>query len=100
MLGRILSLFIVAGLTAAMAAGADLGAGTKAEEMNVPAVVMFLIFVAATLGITYCAAKKTKTLRFKKFYKYCAPESTIKNPPRIRRRSHRGQTAGRIGRVK
>ena len=63
MLGRILSLFIVAGLTAAMAAGADLGAGTKAEEMNVPAVVMFLIFVAATLGITYWAAKKTKTAK-------------------------------------
>ncbi len=34
MLSRILSLFMLAGLTAAMAAGADLGEGTKAEEMN------------------------------------------------------------------
>ena len=63
MLSRILSLFMLAGFTAAMAAGADLGAGTKAEEMNVPAVVMFLIFVAGTLGITYWAAKKTKSAK-------------------------------------
>ncbi len=63
MLNRILSLFMMAGLTAAMAAGADLGAGTKAEEMNVPAVIMFLIFVAGTLGITYWAAKRTKSAK-------------------------------------
>ena len=63
MLGRILSLFMVAGLTAAMAAGADLGAGTKAEELNVPAIVMFFIFVAGTLGITYWASKRTKSAK-------------------------------------
>ena len=61
MLGRILSLFMMASLTVALAAGADLGAGTKAEELNIPAIVMFFIFVAATLGITYWASKRTKS---------------------------------------
>ncbi|CAA6802507.1 MAG: Acetate permease ActP (cation/acetate symporter) [uncultured Sulfurovum sp.] len=61
MLGRILSLLTVAGLTAVMAAGADLGAGTKAEELNIPAIVMFFLFVAGTLGITYWASKRTKS---------------------------------------
>lgn len=63
MLGRILSLLMLAGLTVAMAAGADLGEGTKAEELNVPAIVMFLIFVAGTLGITYWASKRTKSAK-------------------------------------
>ena len=63
MLSRILPLFMIAGLTAAMAVGADLGAGTKAEEMNIPAIVMFLIFVAGTLGITYWASKRTKSAK-------------------------------------
>lgn len=61
MLGRILSLFMMASLTVALAAGADMGAGTKAEELNIPAIVMFFIFVAATLGITYWASKRTKS---------------------------------------
>ncbi|MCH9740246.1 MAG: cation acetate symporter [Epsilonproteobacteria bacterium] len=61
MLGRILSLLMVAGIAVAMAAGADLGAGTKAEELNVPAIVMFFLFVAGTLGITYWASKRTKS---------------------------------------
>jgi len=61
MSGRILSLFILASLTVAFAAGADLGAGTKADELNVPAIVMFFIFVAGTLGITYWASKRTKS---------------------------------------
>jgi cation/acetate symporter len=63
MLGRILSLLTVAGLTAAMAVGADIGTTTKAEELNVPAIAMFFIFVAATLGITYWAAKRTKSAK-------------------------------------
>ncbi|MEE9413386.1 MAG: cation acetate symporter, partial [Methylococcales bacterium] len=29
------------------------------QPLNVPAVIMFLVFVAATLGITYWAAKRT-----------------------------------------
>jgi cation/acetate symporter len=61
MLGRILSLFMIASLTVALAAGSDMGAGTKAEELNIPAIVMFFIFVAATLGITYWASKRTKS---------------------------------------
>lgn len=61
MLGRILSLLMMAGVTVAIAAGADLGEGTKAEELNVPAIIMFFIFVAGTLGITYWASKRTKS---------------------------------------
>jgi cation/acetate symporter len=33
------------------------------EELNIHAIVMFLIFVAATLGITYWAAQRTKTAK-------------------------------------
>lgn len=54
---------MVGGLTAAMAVGADMGEGTKAEELNVPAIIMFFIFVSATLGITYWAAKRTKSAK-------------------------------------
>ncbi len=60
MLGRILSLLFIS-VAVAFAAGADLGAGTKAEELNVPAIIMFFLFVFATLGITYWASKKTKS---------------------------------------
>ena len=63
MLKRILPLFILAATTALFAAGADLGAGTKAEEINIPAVLMFFLFVSGTLGITYWASKRTKTAK-------------------------------------
>ncbi len=53
----LLSILVVS----AFAAGADLGSGTKAEELNVPAIIMFFAFVAGTLGITYWAAKRTKS---------------------------------------
>ncbi len=33
------------------------------KSLNVPAIVMFLIFVAVTLGITYWAAQRTKTAK-------------------------------------
>lgn len=33
------------------------------RDLNVSAIVMFLVFVAATLGITYWAAKRTKTAK-------------------------------------
>ena len=33
------------------------------KTLNVPAIVMFLIFVAVTLGITYWAAQRTKTAK-------------------------------------
>jgi cation/acetate symporter len=44
----------------AFAAGADLGQAQK-QDMNVTAIVMFAIFVGATLWITKWAASKTKT---------------------------------------
>ena len=55
-----LLLMLVAG--SALAAGGDLGAVKKAE-VNIPAIIMFLVFVAATLGITYWAAQRTKTAK-------------------------------------
>ncbi len=33
------------------------------KSLNIPAIVMFLIFVAVTLGITYWAAQRTKTAK-------------------------------------
>ncbi len=49
-------------LTAApvWAAGADTGPVTQ-QSLNINAVIMFLAFVAVTLGITYWAARRTKT---------------------------------------
>ncbi|HRY18465.1 MAG TPA: cation/acetate symporter ActP, partial [Candidatus Competibacteraceae bacterium] len=41
-------------------AAPDVGA-TQKQPLNVHAIVMFFIFVMATLGITYWAAKRTKT---------------------------------------
>ena len=46
----------------ALAAGGDMGE-VKKQSVNVPAIVMFLAFVAATLGITYWAAQRTKTAK-------------------------------------
>ncbi len=46
--------------TAAYAAGPDLGA-VQQSSTNWPAIGMFLFFVLATLGITYKAAKGTKS---------------------------------------
>jgi len=46
----------------AFAAGGVDGAVEK-QALNINAIVMFLIFVLATLGITYWAAKKTKTAK-------------------------------------
>ncbi len=46
----------------ALAAGAITGE-VQRQPLNVSAIVMFLIFVLATLGITYWAAKRTKTAK-------------------------------------
>ena len=54
-----LALSLVAG--AALAAG-DVGE-VKKQAVNIPAIVMFLAFVAGTLGITYWAAQRTKTAK-------------------------------------
>ena len=51
---------LLAATTAALAAGADMGAAEK-QATNWHAIVMFVIFVGVTLGITYWAARKNKT---------------------------------------
>lgn len=55
----VLALSLVAG--AALAAG-DVGE-VKKQSLNLHAVIMFLVFVAGTLGITYWAAQRTKTAK-------------------------------------
>src|SRR5262245_48027806 len=52
-------LAVSAALAPADAAGAVEGGGRQA--LNYPAIVMFFIFVAATLGITYWAARRTRS---------------------------------------
>jgi cation/acetate symporter len=52
-------LAVAAGLTGAEAAGAIEGGGK--QGLNLPAIVMFFIFVAGTLGITYWAARRTRS---------------------------------------
>ncbi|MEN9848356.1 MAG: hypothetical protein RL368_1096 [Pseudomonadota bacterium] len=43
-------------------AGVDLGQVQK-QELNMSAILMFLLFVSGTLGITYWAAQRTKTAK-------------------------------------
>ena len=61
MTGRI---FLFLGLSFAMlfAAGA-LEGEVEEQALNMSAIVMFLLFVGGTLGITYWAAKRTKTAK-------------------------------------
>ncbi len=53
LLGLLFSTFLIAGGDATFEA-------TK-REMNISAIIMFFIFVGATLGVTYWAAKRTKS---------------------------------------
>ncbi len=46
----------------ALAAG-DMGGEVKKQPLNITAIIMFLTFVGATLGITYWAAQRTKTAK-------------------------------------
>lgn len=55
-------LFLILGTVAVFAGGAIEGAVEK-QALNTSAIVMFVIFVGATLGITYWAAKKTKSAK-------------------------------------
>ncbi len=55
----VLALALVGGV--ALAAG-DMGE-VKKQAVNLPAIIMFLAFVAGTLGITYWAAQRTKTAK-------------------------------------
>jgi len=50
-------------LSAAAFAGEALGGEVEKQALNMSAITMFIIFVAATLGITYWAAKRTKTAK-------------------------------------
>jgi hypothetical protein len=68
MMTRIIGSALVAGALALgllgpnLAAVADAVAGeVQRQPLNVAAIIMFLIFVAATLGITYWAARRTKS---------------------------------------
>jgi len=56
-------LLALLGLTtvAVFAAGDSLGLEANRKDLNIPAIIMFFIFVGATLGVTYWAAQKTKT---------------------------------------
>lgn len=56
---KILALLFITALTA-FAAGDATFEATK-RELNIPAIIMFLIFIVGTLGITYWAANKTKS---------------------------------------
>ena len=56
---KILALLFITAFTA-FAAGDATFEATK-RELNIPAIIMFLIFIVGTLGITYWAANKTKS---------------------------------------
>jgi cation/acetate symporter len=68
MSARIRGSALAAGALALGLLGPDLAAATdpvagevQRQPLNVPAIVMFLIFVIGTLGITYWAARRTKS---------------------------------------
>ena len=56
---KILALISIIALSA-FAAGDATFEATK-RDLNIPAIIMFFVFIAGTLGITYWAAKKTKS---------------------------------------
>lgn len=49
--------------SAAIFGGEALSGAVEKQALNMSAIIMFLIFVTATLGITYWAAKRTKTAK-------------------------------------
>jgi len=48
--------------SASVFAAGDVGQAQK-QTLNIPAIIMFFLFVSATLGITYWAAQRTKTAK-------------------------------------
>ena len=56
---KILALISIIALSAFAAGDATFEASKR--ELNIPAIIMFFIFIAGTLGVTYWAAKKTKS---------------------------------------
>jgi len=55
-------LFLLLG-SAGIFAGEAISGAVEKQPLNMSAIIMFLIFVGATLGITYWAAKRTKTAK-------------------------------------
>jgi cation/acetate symporter len=55
-------LFLILGTVAVFAGGAIEGEVEK-QALNMSAIIMFLLFVSGTLGITYWAAKRTKSAK-------------------------------------
>ncbi|MEA2073851.1 MAG: cation acetate symporter [Campylobacterota bacterium] len=55
-------LFLILGSIGVLGAGAIEGEVAK-QELNMSAIIMFLLFVGGTLGITYWAAKRTKSAK-------------------------------------
>lgn len=57
-------LFIVLFMSITFVYAADIiSADIEKQDMNITAIILFLIFVCATLGITYWAARKTKSTK-------------------------------------
>jgi cation/acetate symporter len=56
---KILALISIIALSAFAAGDATFEASKR--ELNIPAIIMFFVFIAGTLGITFWAAKKTKS---------------------------------------
>ncbi len=56
---KILALISIITLGAFAAGDATFEASKR--ELNIPAIIMFFVFIAGTLGVTYWAAKKTKS---------------------------------------
>lgn len=60
---RFLTILAALSLASAAFAAGGVDGPVEKQALNVNAIVMFLIFVGATLGITYWAARKTKTAK-------------------------------------
>ena len=56
---KILALISIIALSALAAGDATFEASKR--ELNIPAIIMFFVFIAGTLGVTFWAAKKTKS---------------------------------------
>lgn len=63
MLKKIISLFILANTSINKCFADALTADVEKQSINITAISLFLLFVAATLIITYWAARKTKTTK-------------------------------------
>ena len=60
---RFLTILAALSLVSAAFAAGGVDGPVEKQALNINAIIMFLIFVGATLGITYWAARKTKTAK-------------------------------------